>query len=213
VSVIVLHALFSVIGFAALVVSAGFSAVAFLSVVFWCAWFAGRRPAAQSQPPVTILKPLCGVEPGLYSHLRSFCLQQYPSYQIVFGVRDPADPALHVVERIVAEFPQVSIDVVVDPQLHGDNYKTSNLINMLRRARHDTLVIADSDAVVGADYLSVVTAPLLERDVHQRLVHALGDPRLVLWPPAIFFRANLVHEARYLAVDWRPAGDRQPHRG
>jgi ceramide glucosyltransferase len=179
--VIVLHALFSTIGLAALVISAGFSAVAFLAVVLWRTWFAGRRSIPCAQPPVTVLKPLCGIEPGLYTHLRSFCLQKYPAFQIVFGVRDPADPALHVVERIVAEFPQVSIDVVVDPQLHGDNYKTSNLINMMRRARHDILVIADSDAIVSAEYLSVVTAPLLDANVGLVTCIYRGVPTQTVW--------------------------------
>ena len=101
------------------------------------AWLAGdlRRPApgSSSRPPVTLLKPLCGAEPGLYEHLRSFCRQDYPEFQIVFGVRDPADPALAVVQRLAAEFPSLPIDVVVNPQLHGSNYKISNLINMLER--------------------------------------------------------------------------------
>jgi ceramide glucosyltransferase len=180
-SVIVLHALFSILGFAALAFSAGFATVALLAVVLWRAWFARGRANTQSQWPVTVLKPLCGLEPGLYTHLRSFCQQHYPEFQIIFGVRDPADPALHVVERIVAEFPHLTIDVVVDPQLHGDNYKTSNLINMLRRARHDILVIADSDAIVGPDYLGIVTAPLLESDVGLVTCIYRGVPTETVW--------------------------------
>jgi ceramide glucosyltransferase len=109
---------------------------------------------------VTVLKPLCGAEPGLYANLRSFCLQDYARFQIVFGVRDSADPSLGVVERLVAEFPHLSIDIVVNAQQHGANLKVSNLINMLEYARHDVLVIADSDAFVGPDYLATVTAPL-----------------------------------------------------
>jgi ceramide glucosyltransferase len=177
----VLHALLSVLGFAALTISAGFSAAALIAVLVWRARFAGRRADPKDQRPVTILKPLCGVEPGLHTHLRSFCLQQYPTFQIVFGVRDPSDPALQVVERIVAEFPAVAIDVVVDPQLYGDNYKTSNLINMMRRARHDLLVIADSDAIVGPDYLSAVTAPLLEPDVGLVTCIYRGVPTETVW--------------------------------
>jgi ceramide glucosyltransferase len=86
-----------------------------------------------------------------------------------------------VVERIVAEFPCTSIDVVVDPQLHGDNYKTSNLINMMQRARHGILVIADSDAVVGSDYLSAVTAPLLQPDVGLVTCIYRGVPTETIW--------------------------------
>jgi ceramide glucosyltransferase len=117
-------------------------------------------PAANGQPPVTVLKPLCGAEPGLYEHLRSFCMQDYPAYQIVFGVRDPADAALLVARRLQAEFPALPIDIVINPQLHGGNRKVSNLINMLAQARHDVLVMADSDTRVRPDYLAAVTAPL-----------------------------------------------------
>jgi ceramide glucosyltransferase len=165
--VTVLHVLFSILGLAALVIAAGFSSTALLAVVMWRACFVARRKKSQpvASPAVTILKPLCGAEPGLYTHLRSFCQQQYPQFQIVFGVRDPADPALGVVKRIAAEFPGAALDIVVDPQLHGGNYKTSNLINMMQRAHHEILVIADSDAVVGPDYLSVVTAPLFDHEV------------------------------------------------
>lgn len=111
-------------------------------------------------PPVTILKPLCGAEPGLYANLRSFCEQDYSQFQIVFGVRDSSDAALAVVERLMAEFPNLPIDVMINAQQHGCNRKVSNLINMLECARHDVLVIADSDALVCPDYLSTVTAPL-----------------------------------------------------
>jgi len=173
--------MFSVLGFSALGVSAGFSVATWLAVITWRARYACKRSHLQTQPPVTILKPLCGAEPGLYTHLRSFCQQQYPTFQIVFGVRDPTDAALAVVQRIVAEFPSVMIDVVVDPQLHGDNYKTSNLINMMKRARYGILVIADSDAVVGPDYLSVVTVPLLQPDVGLVTCIYRGVPTETIW--------------------------------
>src|SRR5205085_358337 len=116
-------------------------------------------------PPVTVLKPLCGAEPGLHENLRSFCRQDYPQFQIVFGVGDEHDPAIVVAARLKDEFPALPIDIVVDPRQHGHNRKISSLINMLKHARHDTLVMADSDARVGADYLETVTAPLLDEKV------------------------------------------------
>jgi ceramide glucosyltransferase len=179
--VTVLRALCSILGLSTLVVSAGFSAFVLLAVIAWRARFVRKPGNPQAQPPVTILKPLCGAEPGLYTHLRSFCQQLYPTYQIVFGVRDASDPALAVAERLVAEFPSVMIDLVVDPQLHGDNYKTSNLINMMQRARYDILVIADSDAVVRPDYLSVVTAPLVQPDVGLVTCIYRGVPTETIW--------------------------------
>jgi ceramide glucosyltransferase len=179
--VTVLHALSAIIGFSALLVSAGFSVLASLAVLIWRLRYANKPPEPGLQPPVTILKPLCGAEPGLYAHLRSFCRQDYPVFQIVFGVRERTDAALAVVERIVAEFPALSIDVVINPQLHGDNYKTSNLINMMQRARHDLLVIADSDAVVRSDYLAAVTNPLLNPDVGLVTCIYHGVPTKTIW--------------------------------
>ena len=157
------HPLAAIIGFASLAAAAGYAVLALVAVLVW-----DRRRAPSKSlrlPAVTVLKPLCGAEPGLYANLRSFCEQDYPQYQIVFGVRDPADPALAVVERLVTDFPSLPIDVVINPQVHGSNFKVSNLINMIARARHDVLTIADSDACVGSDYLRLVTAPLLDPKV------------------------------------------------
>jgi ceramide glucosyltransferase len=161
----VVHAIFAFLGIAGLIISAGFSLTALAAVLLWRNQ--RRRPCSNTElrPPCTLLKPLCGAEPDLYTQLHSFCKQDYPDFQVVFGVRDPTDPALAVVERLIAEFPCLPIDVVINPQQHGDNYKISNIINMLERARHDVLVIADSDAMVGPDYLGVVTAPLFEPGV------------------------------------------------
>lgn len=158
-----INPLIAIIGFASLGLAASYAVLALVAVVVWQI---RRAPTNSRQlPPVTVLKPLCGAEPGLYENLRSFCKQDYPEFQIVFGVRDLADPALSVVERLLVEFPSLPIDVVVNPQQHGSNCKISNLINMIARARHDVLAMADSDACVGPDYLSTVTAPLLDHNV------------------------------------------------
>jgi ceramide glucosyltransferase len=169
----------AIIGFASLCLAASY---AVLTVIATLVWQVRRAPkTSRPLPPVTILKPLCGAEPGLYKHLRSFCQQDYPEFQIVFGVCDLADPAYVVVRRLMGEFPSLPIDVVVDPQQHGSNLKTSNLINMLARARHDVLAMADSDAFVGPDYLRTVTAPL--RDPKVGLVTCIyrGVPTQGIW--------------------------------
>jgi ceramide glucosyltransferase len=118
------------------------------------------RGKARARRPVTILKPLCGAEAGLYESLRSCCEQDYPEFQIVFGVRRSADPAVAIVRRLQAEYPGLGLTLIIDEQLHGGNYKVSNLINMMSVARHELLVIADSDIHVGRDYLEAVTEPL-----------------------------------------------------
>jgi ceramide glucosyltransferase len=115
--------------------------------------------------PVTVLKPLCGMEPRLEANLATLCEQRYPAYQLVFGVRDPLDPAIVVVRRLARRYPKRDIQLVQDARVHGSNFKVSNLINMSRAARYPWLVIADSDICVGPDYLARVTAPLADPSV------------------------------------------------
>jgi len=115
---------------------------------------------ASSRLPITVLKPLCGLEPRLEDNLATLCEQNYPVYQLLFGVRDPLDPAIAVVERLKARYPEQDIQLIVDARVHGSNFKVSNLINMASAARYPWLVIADSDIAVQADYLEQVSAPL-----------------------------------------------------
>jgi ceramide glucosyltransferase len=130
------------------------------------AGFVGRPPRRLSlRSPVTVLKPLCGEEAGLGKSLRSFCEEGYEPLQVVFGVRDPSDPAAAVVARLKAELRERDLVLVVDPRVHGKNLKVSNLLNMLGSARHDVLVIADSDIRVAPGYLDAVTAPLQDPSV------------------------------------------------
>ena len=174
-----IQALMTVVGFVCLGLAAGYAVVTVVAVLVWRMQ---RRPnKARSMPPVTVLKPLCGAEPGLHEHLRSFCRQDYPEFQIVFGVRDAGDPACAVVKRLAAEFPSVPIELVINPLLHGTNLKISNLINMLPYARHDILAMADSDAFVGTDYLAAVTAPLLDPDVGLVTCIYRGTPTGEIW--------------------------------
>lgn len=115
---------------------------------------------APDRPPVTVLKPLHGDEPLLEAALASLCRQDYPEWQIVFGVQEQDDAAIRVVERLRARFPARDMTLVVDPTLHGPNRKVGNLLNMLPAARHDVLVIADSDVHVRPDYLDQLVAAL-----------------------------------------------------
>ncbi len=122
---------------------------------------APRGAAAGPRPGVSLLKPLYGDEPELERNLRSFCLQDYPGpVEILFGVSHPGDGAVPVVERLIASLPGRDLVLVVDDRRHGTNGKVSNLINMAERARHPVVVFADSDMLVGADYLGGVVAAL-----------------------------------------------------
>jgi ceramide glucosyltransferase len=115
--------------------------------------------------PVTILKPLCGVERDTYDCLRSFCVQDFPDYQVVFGVSDANDPVVPLVQRLQREYPHRELSLVIDRRLHGSNRKVSNLINMMAVARHDHLVLSDSDVRVEPDYLGRIVAPLADEQV------------------------------------------------
>ena len=115
--------------------------------------------------PVSLLKPLKGVDPEIYECLRGHCFQDYPRYEIIFGVSEADDPAVHTVQRLQQEFPQCAIQLVVCSQRLGANTKVSNLVQMLRVARYDHLIVNDSDIRVESDYLRRVIAPLSEERV------------------------------------------------
>lgn len=117
---------------------------------------------AGAAPLVSILKPLHGEDAALAENLRSFCRQDYPVFQLVFGVADANDPAVAVVKALMAEFPSRDMALVVDSRRRGANFKVANLGNMLPAARHPILVIADSDMRVAPAYLAEVVAPLLD---------------------------------------------------
>jgi ceramide glucosyltransferase len=128
-------------------------------------WLAVRRFRAAARPSgpahaITVLKPLHGDEPMLEAALASFCAQDFPCFQIVFGVQDTHDTAVPVVDRLRARFPDVDMELVVDPTPHGVNRKVANLINMFPSARHNLLVISDSDMHAAPDYLSRVADAL-----------------------------------------------------
>jgi len=112
-------------------------------------------------PAVSILKPLKGVDPEIYENFRSHCDQDYPEdYEIIFGVSEADDPAVHTVRRLQQEFPQRHIQLAVCAERLGVNVKVSNLAQMLGIARYDHLVVNDSDIRVEPDYLRRVVAPL-----------------------------------------------------
>jgi ceramide glucosyltransferase len=132
-------------------------------------------------PKATVLKPLCGLEPETYACLRSFCDQQYPEFQIIFGLAAADDPVRAVVERLQREFPLRDLRILVDRRQHGSSRKVSNLINMMAEAKYDYLVIADSDVQVDGQYLAKVVAPLLDPGVGVVTCAYRGTARRGLW--------------------------------
>lgn len=122
-----------------------------------------REPnTAKFTPPISILKPLKGIDPEIEASFRSHCLQDYPNYEVIFGVSDSADPAAEVVKKIQREFPHRRIQLINCPNKMGSNIKVSTLAQMLQAAGHDYLIVNDSDIRVPPDYLSSVVRPLME---------------------------------------------------
>ncbi|MGQ9681258.1 MAG: bacteriohopanetetrol glucosamine biosynthesis glycosyltransferase HpnI [Anaerolineae bacterium] len=133
----------------------------------WCVarFFAERQPQpGNHRPPVSILKPVRGLDADAYENFASFMRQDYPEYEVLFGVTDPHDPVLSLIARLQAEFPQRKIRAFVAPP-RGANDKVSILCHLSQQAYYDTLVICDSDMRVTPDYLSRVCAPLRDENV------------------------------------------------
>jgi ceramide glucosyltransferase len=140
-----------------------------------------QRLSPSDGPPVTILKPLCGNKPFLYENLRSFCDQDYPMFQVIFGVRDAKDPAIAVIKRVMRDFPDRDLALVIDDRVVGRNYKVGNLVNMYDAVKHDLVVIADSDMCVERTYLAKVVEPFAAPEVGIVTCLYSGQPRAGIW--------------------------------
>ncbi len=146
-------------------------------------------------PPVSILKPVRGLDAGAYQNFASFCRQDYPEFELLFGVSDPADPAIPIVERLQRDFSEHAIRLVVT-QVTEVNRKAGLLHVLATQAGHEVIVVSDSDMRVSPDYLSRVVAPLADKQVGLVTCSYRGEAPLTL-------TARL--EALYLAVTFLPS--------
>jgi ceramide glucosyltransferase len=126
-----------------------------------------RSPAEDQLSPISVLKPLAGVDAELEKNLRSFFEQDHPEFEILFAVREPGDPAVRVVEALQAEFPDRAARLIVTGEPPYPNAKVYSLDRMLAQARYDLLVMSDSDIRVGSGFLRSVSAEF-------------GDPQVAL---------------------------------
>jgi ceramide glucosyltransferase len=128
-----------------------------------------RRPAPKhifsSWPPVTVLKPVYGLEKDLLDNLRSACLQDYPDYQVVFSAQRLDDPAIPLLHQLQSEFGPEKVTVAIENYQVGTNGKINNMIGGIKHARHELLVISDSDVYLRPDYLKTIVAPLADPEV------------------------------------------------
>ena len=116
-------------------------------------------------PPVSILKPLKGIDPEIWESFCSHCEQVYPEWQLIFGVSDPIDPAIEVVRKLQVKYPKREIDLILCERELGANIKVSNLVQMLPAARHELLLVNDSDILVRPDYLRQVVTSFADSSV------------------------------------------------
>ena len=139
------------------------ASIGYLLVAIFCVLKFGRRLSGPpthptERPGVTLYKPLHGLDYGMKKNLLSFCKQDYPTFQIIFGVSNAADPAISIVRELIDEHPDVDMTLIINAEVNGHNPKVSNLINMDVAAKYDVLVISDSDMRVEPDYIDRVLA-------------------------------------------------------
>ncbi|MBV9405167.1 MAG: glycosyltransferase, partial [Acidobacteriaceae bacterium] len=151
----------------------GFAALPFLYylIALYSSWrfFAPSRrriaAAPAFHPPISILKPVRGLDPDAYQNFASFCRLDYPEYELVFCVGSTDDPVLSVIERLQRDFPERPIRVLFGSRRAASNDKVAKLARLASEAQHEYLVINDSDVRVRPDYLRRIVAPLADPHV------------------------------------------------
>jgi ceramide glucosyltransferase len=152
----------------AVLLVAAFPLIYYLLAIFAALPFsrqAYERGAPPFEPPVSILKPVHGVDFASYENYVSFCTQDYPEYEILFAVNEESDPALPLVQRLIADHPQRRIALLIGAEYLGANRKVNNLARLTREAQYEVLALSDGDVRVGPKYLRNVVAPLRDSNV------------------------------------------------
>ena len=143
-------------------------AMCYSLISLFCAWryFSAKKPRRATQPAISILKPVKGMDEDSYQNFASFCVQEYSGdVQTVFAVASSEDPAVEIIRRLAADFSERDISLVVNPTIHGPNYKVSNLINAYPMVKHNIIVVCDSDIRVSGGYLASVAAHFSDPEV------------------------------------------------
>ena len=138
----------------------------YLVAIFAALRFFGRRDAAalpsDFTPPISILKPIYGLDRETYQNYASLCAQDYPDYEILFCVSDEQDPAIPVIAKLASDFPDRRINLLIGSEPRGVSDKVNKLCRMAREARHEILAVSDSDVRVEPEYLRAIAAPFCD---------------------------------------------------
>jgi ceramide glucosyltransferase len=166
-----------------------------------------RRHLPDFTPPVTIFKPLKGIDEDLEENLRSFFRLDYPRYQLVFGVADPADPAVAVVQKLLREFPDRDARLVAGCPTFGLNPKVENLAGMYRHRKYETILISDSNVRVRPSYLRETACYLADPAVGlvSNLFAGTGEDRLGAALENLQLNGFIAGGVALAAVTGRPA--------
>jgi ceramide glucosyltransferase len=132
---------------------------------FFGAWREQDAVLSDFTPPLSILKPIYGLDRETYENYASFCLQEYPDYEILFCVSDDQDPAIPVIAELARNFPERTIKLIVGSEPLGVSDKVNKLCRMVRAAAHEIVVVSDSDVRVGPGYLRAIAAPFRDPKV------------------------------------------------
>lgn len=160
------------------------------------------KPPSEFRPPVSILKPVRGVDIGSYENFSSFCRQDYEEYEILFCVNGMSDPAVPVIQRVMAEFPQRRIRILSGAPQLGTNRKVNNLALLAKEAQHEFLAQSDADVRVGSNYLREVIAPFADPAVGvvSCFYRGIAQPNLAAELEAIGAASDFFGGA--LVADW-----------
>ena len=150
--------------------------IATFPFIYYCislysSWrFFHRRPKPGNAnhgftPPVSVLKPIRGIDPEAYENFASFCRQDYPEYELVFCVGEEDDPVVPLLQELIQEFPERHIRILIGNDRTPANDKVAKLERLVREAGHEIVVISDSDVRARPDYLRTVVAPLADSKV------------------------------------------------